>query len=243
MTETLEYQKENGLLWEEIYTMMNTWTPEAMLEFIETYSSDYKTNSAMQNQEDSEETLREIEQWVGYNEGVKEKERQKREDQAWASYYDSLTHSQEIKEKHAEGARKAFSEAYGKTENLDAAKQAADDYYAQKIKESTSTESSEPSTTTKQEDYPYGKASETTGNIKKGASGQKVKAIQYALNQLGYGNSETESLNGKFGSKTKEAVKKFQKAMGISADGIVGNNTREKFSLSTINPCRSSIIN
>lgn len=229
LSETLEYQKENGLFWNEVYEMMQTWTPEAMLEFIERFDPNYKTDSATQNQQNSEETLREIEQWVGYNEGVKEKERQKREDQAWASYYDSLTHSQEIKEKHAEGARKAFSEAYGKTENLGAAKQAADDYYAQKIKESTSTESSESNTTTKQEDYPYGKASETTGNIKKGASGQKVKAIQYALNQLGYGNSETESLSGKFGSKTKEAVKKFQKAMGISADGIVGNNTREKF--------------
>lgn len=77
--------------------------------------------------------------------------------------------------------------------------------------------------------YPYGKASETSGNIKEGARGNQVKAIQYALNQLGYGNSGTKSVDGKFGSRTKSAVRAFQKAMGISADGIVGKNTRAKF--------------
>lgn len=77
--------------------------------------------------------------------------------------------------------------------------------------------------------YPYGKASETSGNIKEGARGNQVKAIQYALNQLGYGNSGTKSVDGKFGSGTKSAVRAFQKAMGISADGIVGKNTRAKF--------------
>lgn len=79
--------------------------------------------------------------------------------------------------------------------------------------------------------YPYGRASETTGNIKKGAKGNKVKAIQYALNQLGYGNSGTKSIDGIFGSGTASAVKAFQRAMGISADGIVDNNTRAKFKL------------
>lgn len=79
--------------------------------------------------------------------------------------------------------------------------------------------------------YPYGKASETSGNIKKGAKGNGVKAIQYALNQLGYGNSGTSKVDGIFGSGTQSAVKAFQKAMGISADGIVGKNTRAKFKL------------
>lgn len=77
--------------------------------------------------------------------------------------------------------------------------------------------------------YPYGKASETTGNVGEGARGNQVKAIQYALNQLGYGNSGTNSVDGIFGSGTKSAVKAFQKAMGISVDGIVGVNTRAKF--------------
>ena len=79
------------------------------------------------------------------------------------------------------------------------------------------------------EDYPYGKASETSGNIKQGAKGNAVKAIQYALNKLGYGNSGTSSVDGIFGPNTTKAVKAFQKAMGIKPDGIIGTNTREKF--------------
>lgn len=77
--------------------------------------------------------------------------------------------------------------------------------------------------------YPYGKASETSGNIKQGARGNAVKAIQYALNQLGFGNSGTKSVDGIFGSSTAKAVRAFQRAMGIKQDGIVGSRTREKF--------------
>lgn len=77
--------------------------------------------------------------------------------------------------------------------------------------------------------YPYGKASETSGNIKQGARGNAVKAIQYALNQLGFGNSGTRSVDGIFGSSTAKAVRAFQRAMGIKQDGIVGSRTREKF--------------
>ena len=79
--------------------------------------------------------------------------------------------------------------------------------------------------------YPYGKASDTTGNIKQGARGNNVKAIQYALNQLGYGNAGTSKVDGIFGSGTAAAVRAFQRAMGISADGIVGVKTRAKFKL------------
>lgn len=84
-------------------------------------------------------------------------------------------------------------------------------------------------TPTPAETYPYGKASETSGNIKQGAKGNAVKAIQYALNKLGYGNSGTSSVDGIFGSNTAKAVRAFQKAMGIKQDGIVGKNTRKKF--------------
>ena len=92
---------------------------------------------------------------------------------------------------------------------------------------STSTSASKSSTPT--ETYPYGKASATSGLIKRGMKGTQVKAVQYALNKLGFGNSGTKSLDGNFGSGTESAVKAFQKAMGISVDGIVGNTTRAKF--------------
>ena len=77
--------------------------------------------------------------------------------------------------------------------------------------------------------YTYGKASETTSNIKIGAVHDGVKAIQDALNHLGYGNSGTEGCDGEFGTKTDEAVRAFQMDHGIEEDGIVGNETRGVF--------------
>ena len=81
------------------------------------------------------------------------------------------------------------------------------------------------------ETYPYGKASETSGIIGLNASGNQVRAIQYALNKLGYENQGTSSLDGKYGYYTKQAVANFQSANGISVDGIVGSQTRSKFKL------------
>lgn len=77
--------------------------------------------------------------------------------------------------------------------------------------------------------YPYGRASDTSGTIKVGSNGENVKAIQYALNELGFGNAGTKECHGMFGPDTKRAVQAFQRAMGVSADGIVGNDTRAKF--------------
>lgn len=91
---------------------------------------------------------------------------------------------------------------------------------------SSSTSGNKTSTSTKKT-YPYGKASATSGNIGSGASGKKVKAIQWALKDMGY----SIAVDGSFGPKTKAAVKKFQKKMGIKQDGIVGKNTRKKFKL------------
>ena len=58
--------------------------------------------------------------------------------------------------------------------------------------------------------------------IKKGASGAEVNKIQSRLRKLGY---FPEKPSGFFGNLTEEAVKKFQKAKGLNADGIVGVKT------------------
>lgn len=63
MNEALEYQKENGLLWQEVSDMMYSWTPEAMMDFIERYTASYKSDSTLANQEASKETLKELEIW------------------------------------------------------------------------------------------------------------------------------------------------------------------------------------
>ena len=74
-----------------------------------------------------------------------------------------------------------------------------------------------------------GLVSSLSGYIRYGNRGENVKKLQKALNDLGYGNSGTSGLDGIFGDKTLAAVKKFQKDMGISADGIVGPETKKKF--------------
>lgn len=98
-------------------------------------------------------------------------------------------------------------------------------------KTSSSSNSSSSKASTPAKSYPYGKASDTSGNIGYGDRGNQVKAIQDALNQLGYRDWSNRKLDvdGIFGDNTYAAVRRFQQAMGITDDGIVGNNTRAKF--------------
>ena len=79
---------------------------------------------------------------------------------------------------------------------------------------------------------PYGLASSATRSLrydeKNRMKGDDVKALQYALNQLGYGNSGTQSIDGSFGKGTDTAVRAFQAANGLTVDGSVGPATRAK---------------
>lgn len=58
--------------------------------------------------------------------------------------------------------------------------------------------------------------------IKEGSRGVYVLIAQDDLNTLGY---TTGGLDGIFGAKTREAVRRYQQSRGLSADGIVGCNT------------------
>ncbi|MBI5050556.1 MAG: peptidoglycan-binding protein [Nitrospirae bacterium] len=51
------------------------------------------------------------------------------------------------------------------------------------------------------------------------------KQIQRTLKKAGFYKGE---IDGKVGSKTKEAIMRFQKAHGLKADGIVGKRTSEE---------------
>ena len=50
-----------------------------------------------------------------------------------------------------------------------------------------------------------------------------TKQIQQALKSAGFYNGQVD---GKSGSQTKQALKDFQKAQGLEADGVVGSRTR-----------------
>lgn len=63
--------------------------------------------------------------------------------------------------------------------------------------------------------------------VREGASGEITKLIQERLISLGY-SCGAAGADGKFGKDTKAAVQAFQKANGLTADGIVGKNTWRK---------------
>ncbi|UYM05731.1 D-Ala-D-Ala carboxypeptidase family metallohydrolase [Solicola gregarius] len=66
-----------------------------------------------------------------------------------------------------------------------------------------------------------------SGTLKEGASGDAVRQLQIRV--AGYANyGEVLGLDGEFGPKTAQAVAAFQKAYGLSSDGVAGPNTFAK---------------
>ena len=70
-----------------------------------------------------------------------------------------------------------------------------------------------------------------------GSTGSTVKTIQRKLKNWGYYNG---SVDGIFGSKTKQAVRYFQQKNGLKVDGIVGNNTLKALGMPTGSSSSSS---
>ena len=56
-----------------------------------------------------------------------------------------------------------------------------------------------------------------------GCSGEEVRVMQQALIDLGYLEGKAD---GKFGDKTEEAVRAFQRKNGLTPDGLAGKDTR-----------------
>lgn len=61
--------------------------------------------------------------------------------------------------------------------------------------------------------------------LKKGDSGDVVSKLQLRLNSIG---ANTQDIDGQFGDNTEQAVKNFQLAYGLTADGVVGQQTWDK---------------
>jgi hypothetical protein len=62
-----------------------------------------------------------------------------------------------------------------------------------------------------------------TTPLKPGDTGAAVKVLQRALAHLGY---SVGTIDGQYGPSTKEAVASFQRAKGLTADGVLGPKTR-----------------
>ncbi|HLR84631.1 MAG TPA: D-Ala-D-Ala carboxypeptidase family metallohydrolase [Nocardioidaceae bacterium] len=90
-----------------------------------------------------------------------------------------------------------------------------------------------------------------SGKLREGDSGDAVRQLQIRVSgYAAYG--EVLALDGEFGAKTEAAVKGFQKAYGLSADGVAGPDTYEQiyklqdddctpvnFDYSELNKCNS----
>ena len=64
-----------------------------------------------------------------------------------------------------------------------------------------------------------------TAVLREGDSGEDVFDLQARLFELGYYSGR---IDGRFGAETTEAVKAFQRANGLGADGVVGAGTKSK---------------
>lgn len=64
-----------------------------------------------------------------------------------------------------------------------------------------------------------------------GVRNSQVKIVQTMLKNMGY--FKNTKVTGYYGSITKQAVKKFQKANGLTVDGIVGNATMKALNKKT----------
>ena len=67
-------------------------------------------------------------------------------------------------------------------------------------------------------------SSSSSSGLKLGSTGSAVSALQQNLTTLGYYYGD---VTGHYGSMTQTAVTKFQKARGITADGVAGTKTLE----------------
>lgn len=68
-----------------------------------------------------------------------------------------------------------------------------------------------------------GQQEATYETLRKGSTGNAVKALQTKLKEKGFYNG---SISGTYGTDTVEAVKAFQRSKGLNADGIAGSNTQ-----------------
>ena len=73
--------------------------------------------------------------------------------------------------------------------------------------------------------------------VKTGSLGQIVKTIQTKLKRWGYYNG---SVDGIFGTQTKNAVMSFQRKNGLTVDGIVGSATAKAMGVSLSGSTASS---
>jgi Putative peptidoglycan binding domain len=85
-----------------------------------------------------------------------------------------------------------------------------------------STQTATTSTTTTKTSTTSTSAAAPTTTLKPGDTGHQVKVLQLALAHLGFSPG---TIDGQYGAGTTQAVKNFQTAHGLTADGVCGPQT------------------
>ena len=153
MEDTLKYEKEHGLLWNEVKDIM-TWTPEEIESFLLENSKDLEGKSTLQIAEDLRTIKSEIEQWIGYRDDENNPIASEGAHN-WNSYYTAAQSAYSLDEKNdatiINAAKAAYNETYERTGDENAAARAADEIFykqfgdrpgAHAVAENTSTGSS-----------------------------------------------------------------------------------------------------
>ncbi|MDR1396595.1 MAG: VWA domain-containing protein [Desulfarculales bacterium] len=76
--------------------------------------------------------------------------------------------------------------------------------------------------------YKAGQGKNNAVQMKEGSQGLEVELLQEALNQAGFYNGPVDGI---FSPEVSAAVRRFQSAKGLSADGVAGPQTQEKLGL------------
>lgn len=209
MTETLEYQKNNGLLWQEVYEVM-VGTPQQIQDFIQYNTPDFQSNSALQVAEDLRELKLKIEQWVDYREDVKNGQDPINGNNGWDNYVTATTNSQLYRgvwsDDLAKRAQAEYNRVYAETSDPNRAAAAANAVLQGELNKknastNTATANTAPaSTTTTTTKTSSSSSSSGNNNTTKtasstslltiGSSGQPVLVLQgalrdYAINAAG----------------------------------------------------------
>ena len=131
MTDTLAYEKEHGLLWNEVKDIM-TWTPEEIESFLLENSKDLEGKSTLQIAEDLRTIKSEIEQWIGYRDDENNPIASEGAHN-WNSYYTAAQSAYSLDEKNdatiINAAKAAYNETYEHTGDENAAARAADEIF------------------------------------------------------------------------------------------------------------------
>jgi peptidoglycan hydrolase-like protein with peptidoglycan-binding domain len=119
-------------------------------------------------------------------------------------------------------AVKAFQKANGLTQDGTAGEETQRILYSGNAKKAGSTATPSPTPTPKQDSKATPTPTPASSTLKVGSKGTDVKDLQTKLIELGYLSGKADGI---YGSKTAEAVKAFQKASKLTADGIAGSKT------------------